>query len=156
MEGDSASLAELLAILSRIGGFELRQDLAVTGSVNQRGEVQAIGGVNQKIEGFFDLCRLEGLTGKQGVLIPARNLPQLMLRKDLIAEARRGRFHVWGVATIEEGLETLTGETAGKPDAKGRYPETSIFGRVDRELTRLAEEGVRFGRPSKSEKTSKS
>jgi lon-related putative ATP-dependent protease len=145
IDGDSASSAELYALLSSLSGVPLRQGIAVTGSVNQRGEVQPIGGVNRKIEGFFDLCSLVGLSGEQGVMIPARNEPQLMLRADVVEAVERKRFHVWAVSTIEEGLEVLTGVAAGLAAEDGTYPEDTVFGRADRELARLAEEVTRFG-----------
>ncbi len=144
IDGDSASSAELYALLSALSGVPIRQGVAVTGSVNQRGEIQPIGGANEKVEGFFELCRHTGLTGDQGVLIPRRNLMDLMLRKDLVAEVRKGAFHIWAVDTIEEGLEVLTGEVAGKPGTDGGYPPKSVLGKVDAELTRLAVDGVNF------------
>jgi lon-related putative ATP-dependent protease len=149
IDGDSASSTELYALLSSLANVPLRQGIAVTGSVNQLGEVQPIGGVNEKIEGFFDLCRIEGLTGDQGVMIPTRNLGQLMLRKDLVEAVKDGRFHVWAVSTIEDGLEVLSGALAGEPDSQGSYPPDSIFGRVDAELQRMAEEGRRFSSESR-------
>jgi ATP-dependent Lon protease len=135
--GDSASAAELFALLSSLGGVPLRQSIAVTGSVNQKGEIQPIGGVNQKIEGYFDLCRLQGLTGEQGVMIPAKNVQNLQLRKDLIEAVREARFHVYAVSTVEEGIEILTGIPAGTRDEAGRFPENSVFGRADKQLRRL-------------------
>ena len=145
IDGDSASSTELYALLSSLAEAPIRQGVAVTGSVNQRGEIQPIGGVNEKIEGYFDLCRLMRLGGAQGVMIPARNLPQLMLRKDLIAAIEKGRFHVWAVNTIEEGLGVLTGLSAGRRSAGGAYPPESLFGRADAKLVRLAEQVSRFG-----------
>jgi Lon-like ATP-dependent protease len=145
VDGDSASSAELYALLSSLAEVPLQQGIAVTGSVNQRGEIQPIGGVNRKIEGFFDLCSLVGLSGEQGVMIPARNEPQLMLRADVVEAVERKRFHVWAVSTIEEGLEVLTGVAAGLAAEDGTYPEDTVFGRADRELARLAEEVTRFG-----------
>jgi lon-related putative ATP-dependent protease len=145
VDGDSASSAELYALLSSLSGAPIRQGIAVTGSVNQRGEVQPIGGVNEKIEGYFDLCRLVGFSGGQGVMIPRRNLPQLMLRPEVVEHVRDGRFHVWAVSTIEEGLEVLTGLAAGARGGDGHYPPDTVFGRADAELTRLAEEVGRFG-----------
>jgi ATP-dependent Lon protease len=145
VEGDSASSAELYALLSCLSGVPLRQGIAVTGSVNQKGEVQPIGGANEKIEGFFDLCRVKGLTGKHGVMIPKLNLSNLMLRKDVVAAVRGGKFHVWAVETIEEGLEVLTGRKAGKRGRDGSYPKDSIYGLVDARLRELAEEVRRFG-----------
>ena len=145
IDGDSASSTELYALLSSLADVPIRQGIAVTGSVNQRGEIQPIGGVNEKIEGYFDLCRLKGLTGEQGVMIPSRNLPQLMLRKEVVEAVREGRFHVWAVATIEEGLEVLTGLSAETMATDGTYPPESVLGRADARLTRLAEEVSRFG-----------
>jgi lon-related putative ATP-dependent protease len=138
IDGDSASSAELYALLSSLAEVPLRQGIAVTGSVNQRGEIQPIGGVNRKIEGFFDLCRLRGLDGEQGVLIPRRNMRELMLRPDIVEAARQGRFHIWAVGTVEEGLAVLTGVEAGVRDRAGAYPEDSVFGRADAKLGRFA------------------
>jgi predicted ATP-dependent protease len=123
VEGDSASSAELYALLSSVAGIPLRQDLAVTGSVNQRGDVQAVGGINEKIEGFFDVCRSRGLTGHQGVLIPATNVVHLMLHDDVVDAVRTGRFHVHPVRTVDEGIALLSGRPAGEPDAEGRFPD---------------------------------
>jgi len=144
IDGDSASSAELYALLSSVSGVPLRQGIAVTGSVNQRGEVQPIGGVNRKIEGFFDLCRLKGFDGRQGVLIPTRNLAQLQLRRDVVEAVSRGRFHVWAVSTIEEGLEVLTGRQVGKMH-EGQYAEETIYGLADARLRQLAVELARYG-----------
>ncbi|MDH3739425.1 MAG: AAA family ATPase, partial [Alphaproteobacteria bacterium] len=131
VEGDSASLAEALAILSDLSDTPLRQDLAVTGSVNQHGEVQAIGGLTHKAEGFYRTCvDTNGLTGTQGVVFPASNEPSLVLDDDIAADVAAGRFHAWSVATVAEALELFTGETAGVADANGDYPPDSIFGRI--------------------------
>jgi predicted ATP-dependent protease len=137
VDGDSASSTEVYALLSDLSGLPIRQDLAVTGSVNQQGEVQPIGGVNWKIEGFFEACRARGLTGKQGVIIPKANLPELMLRPEVVAAVKDGKFHVYAVATIDEGIELLTGVRAGTPDAKGDYPEETVNGRVVKRLAEL-------------------
>jgi len=134
IEGDSASSTELYALLSSLAEAPIKQSLAVTGSVNQFGQVQAIGGVNAKIEGFFDLCQERGLTGDQGVLIPASNVRHLMLRDDVTAAVREGRFHIHAVSTIEEGIELLTGVPAGEADENGDYPEGTIYHRVQRKL----------------------
>jgi lon-related putative ATP-dependent protease len=131
VEGDSASSAELYALLSSLAGIPLRQDLAVTGSVDQRGEVQAVGGINEKIEGFFDLCRHRGLTGSQGVLIPATNTLHLMLREDVADAVLAGRFHVHAVRTIDEGIELLSGRKAGEADAQGRYPDGTFNAAIE-------------------------
>ena len=145
IDGDSASSAELYALLSSLAEVPLLQGIAVTGSVNQRGEVQPIGGVNRKVEGFFDLCRLQGLNGRQGAMIPSRNLDQLMLRPDVVEAVRKKKFHVWAVATIEEGLEVLTGLPSGPRGEDGAFPADGVFGRVDAKLDRLAEEVARYG-----------
>ena len=139
VEGDSASSAELYALLSALAEAPIKQSLAVTGSVNQHGEVQAIGGVNEKIEGFFDICRSRGLTGEQGVLIPAANAKHLMLRQDVIEACEQGKFHVYPVTTVDEGIELLTGIAAGARDGDGRFPEGSINRRVEERLAILAE-----------------
>jgi predicted ATP-dependent protease len=139
IDGDSASSAELYALLSAIADVPLRQDLAVTGSVNQKGEIQAIGGVNEKIEGFFDACRAKGLTGRQGVLIPASNVPHLMLRDDVVAAVREGRFHVHAVATISQGLALLTGQAVGERLPDGRFPDGSVNARIEQRLQAFAE-----------------
>ena len=134
VEGDSASSTELYAILSSLSGVPLKQGLAVTGSVDQRGKIQPIGGVNEKIEGFFDVCQKRGLTGEQGVLIPVQNSGNLMLREDVIQAVQQGEFHVYGVATIEEGLEILTGLPAGDPGLDGKYPEGTLFHSAEKKL----------------------
>ena len=144
VEGDSASSAELYALLSALAAAPLKQSLAVTGSVNQFGQVQAIGGVNEKIEGFFDLCQARGLTGDQGVLIPAANVKHLMLRSDVVEAAATGQFHIYPVETIDEGIELLTGIAAGEPDTEGNYPAESINGRIVARLTTLAEKARAF------------
>jgi len=146
VEGDSASSTELYAILSSLSGLPVKQAIAVTGSVNQRGEVQAIGGVNEKVEGFFDLCRVVGLTGEQGVLIPESNVENLMLREDVVQAAAEGRFHVWSVKTIDEGIEILTGVPAGERCADGSFPEGTVHARVNEQLRTFAHAMRRFGR----------
>jgi ATP-dependent Lon protease len=138
VDGDSASSTEVYAILSSLSGLPLRQDLAVTGSLNQRGEIQPIGGVNEKIEGFFQVCKAKGLTGTQGVIIPHQNVQNLMLRADVVAAVKDGKFHVYPVKTIDEGIEILTGVEAGAAEAEGDYPDGTVHGLVDRELQRLA------------------
>ena len=139
VDGDSASSAELYALLSAIADVPITQTLAVTGSVNQKGEVQAIGGVNEKVEGFFDLCRARGLTGDQGVLIPKANVKHLMLRRDVVDAAAAGQFAIYPVTSIDEGIEVLTGVSAGEPDAEGRYPEGTINRRAADRLEELSE-----------------
>jgi lon-related putative ATP-dependent protease len=139
VEGDSASVAELCGLLSSLAEVPIRQSLAVTGSVNQYGELQAIGGVNEKIEGFFDICDARGLTGDQGVLIPASNVKNLMLREDVVAAVAAGRFHVYAVTTVDEAIELLTGFVAGERSPSGEYPPNTINRRVE---TRLREFSV--------------
>ncbi len=146
VEGDSASSAELYALLSAISGVPIRQSFAVTGSVDQTGRVQAIGGVNEKIEGFFDLCARRGLSGRQGVLVPRSNVQHLMLRQDVVEAVAAGRFQVHAVSTIDEGIELLTGLTAGVPDASGAYPAGTVNERVTRRLTEMAARMTSFAR----------
>ncbi len=146
VEGDSASSTELYAVLSSLAEAPIKQGIAVTGSVNQRGEVQAIGGVNQKIEGFFDVCTAIGLTGEQGVLIPKQNVRNLMLREDVVEAVREGRFHVYAVGAIDKGIEILTGLPFGERGPDGAYPEGSINARVEerlREYARIQREYIR-------------
>ena len=152
VDGDSASSAELYALLSGLSGVPIRQGLAVTGSVNQLGQLQAIGGVNEKIEGFFDVCCAGRLTGDQGVLIPASNTKHLMLREDVVEAAAKGRFHIYLVAAIDQGIEILTGVPAGEADAGGAYPEGTINHRVEARLAELAEAARRFARPERADK----
>jgi predicted ATP-dependent protease len=139
IDGDSASSTELYAILSALGNAPIRQGLAVTGSVNQKGEIQPIGGVNQKIEGFYRVCKAKGLTGAQGVLIPTANIDNLMLCEEVVEAVEAGRFHVYPVSTVEEGIEILTGVTAGELREDGAYPEGSLFGRAAARLEAIHE-----------------
>jgi predicted ATP-dependent protease len=139
VEGDSASSAELYAILSSLANIAVNQNIAVTGSVNQKGEIQPIGGVNHKIEGFFDVCREKGLTGEQGVMIPHKNARNLMLREDLVKAVQEGEFHIYAVSTIDEGIEVLTGLPAGERKADGSYPEASVNFLADRCLRGFAD-----------------
>jgi lon-related putative ATP-dependent protease len=139
VEGDSASSAELYALLSAIAGIPIRQSLAVTGAVNQHGQVQAIGGANEKIEGFFDICKSRGLTGDQGVLIPSANIRHLMLRQDVIAAVQAGQFAIYPVENVDQGIELLTGIPAGEPDEAGNYPPDTVNGRVQARLKELSE-----------------
>ena len=139
VEGDSASSTELYALLSALSGLPIKQSIAVTGSVNQKGEVQAIGGVNEKIEGFFEICQAKGLTGEQGVLIPASNVRHLMLKDSVVQAVRAGQFHIWPVATIDEGIEILTGVKAGQRQTDGSFEPDSVNNRADRRLRELAD-----------------
>lgn len=134
IDGDSASSTELYCILSSLAELPIRQDLAVTGSVNQKGEIQAIGGVTHKIEGFFDLCRKRGLTGEQGVIIPVANVRELVLKDDVVDAVRRGVFHIYPISHIDEGIELLMGLPAGKKNKSGNFPANSVHGRVMKKL----------------------
>lgn len=144
VDGDSASATELYAILSSLSGLPLRQDIAVTGSINQRGEVQPIGGVNEKVEGFFDLCKAAGKLGGAGVMVPARNTQNLMLRHDVVEAARAGEFHVHAVSTVEEGITVLTGVRAGEAGPDGAYPPGSVNALVQARLAQYAEGWRRY------------
>jgi predicted ATP-dependent protease len=151
VDGDSASSAELYTLLSAIAEVPIRQNMAVTGSVNQHGQVQPIGGVNEKIEGFFDTCRNKVLTGDQGVLIPATNVKNLMLRQDIIETVKEGKFHIYPVETIDQGIEILTGIEAGEPDEKGAYPPDTVNGKVQARLAALAKKQLEFAQAMKKE-----
>ncbi|MFO1526482.1 MAG: AAA family ATPase [Turneriella sp.] len=148
VEGDSASLAELCALLSGLAVLPIRQNLSVTGSVNQHGRVQAIGGVNEKIEGFFDLCQARGLDGSHGVIIPEANVKHLMLRHDVVAACTAGKFHVYSVATVDEALELLTGVPAGELNKEGKYPRGSAYYAVSERLSAMAK-AAQKGTPAK-------
>ncbi|MDA1129500.1 MAG: ATP-binding protein [Chloroflexi bacterium] len=140
VDGDSASSTEIYVISSSLSGLPLRQDIAVTGSVNQMGEIQPIGGVNQKVEGMFDVCRMTtGLTGHQGVMIPYQNVKNLMLRDDVVEAIREGKFHIYAVETIDEGLEILTGKTAGEADASGAFPDGTVNHLISKRLGELSD-----------------
>ena len=146
VDGDSASSTELYALLSAIADVPIKQSLAVTGAVNQHGEVQAIGGANEKIEGFFDICSARGLTGEQGVMIPESNVKHLMLRRDVLEAVRDGHFHVYAVSTIDQGIEVLTGVKAGERGKNGAFPADTISGLVEARLTQLAEQRRAFAK----------
>ncbi len=152
VDGDSASSTEIYALLSSLSEIPIKQSIAVTGSVNQKGEVQAIGGVNQKIEGFFDCCRHKGLTGTQGVMIPESNVKDLMLRKDVLEAVQKGEFHIYSVRTVDEGIEILTGQPAGAKQPDGTYPEGSLNDLVDQKLKALAQGLKKFAVEEKEEK----
>lgn len=137
IEGDSASSTELYSLLSALSGLPIKQGIAVTGSINQRGEIQPIGGVNEKIEGFYHICKVKRLTGKQGVIIPRSNIKHLMLKDEVIEAVDKGQFHIWAVSTIEEGIEILTGVPAGEKDKKGKYPKSSVNYMVSKRLDEL-------------------
>lgn len=146
VDGDSASSTELYALLSALSGLPLHQGIAVTGSVNQFGQVQAIGGATHKIEGFFAVCKAQGLTGKQGVMIPATNVPTLMLNDEVVEAVRNGQFSIWQVHTIDEGVEILTGVPSGTRDERGNFPEGSVHRLVEERLREFAEAAMSFSR----------
>lgn len=146
IEGDSASSSELYALLSALSGLPLRQDIAVTGSVDQQGSIQPVSGINEKAEAFFDLCAAKGLTGKQGVLIPHTNRDALMLRSDVVDAIAAGKFHVYEASTVEDGIELLTGVPAGVADTHGHYPEGTVYGAAEQRLKRFHQAMAEFGR----------
>lgn len=148
VEGDSASSAELYSLLSALSGLPIDQSIAVTGSVNQRGEIQAIGGANEKIEGFFDLCRTRGLTGTQGVMIPESNVQNLMLHQEVVQAVRDGKFHIWAVRTIDQGIEVLTGVPAGERGTDGSFPYGAVNQLVQRRLNEFSESLKRMVAPT--------
>jgi ATP-dependent Lon protease len=137
IDGDSASITEISALLSAISGIPLKQSLAITGSVNQKGEIQPIGGVNEKIEGFFDICKAKGLTGKQGVIIPIQNVKDLMLKDEVISEVSKKKFHIYAVSKVEEAVEILTGYKAGKKMKSGKFERNTLFGEVEKVLENM-------------------
>ena len=145
VDGDSASAAELFALLSALAEAPISQSFAVTGSVDQLGRIQAIGGVNEKIEGFFDACRMTGFTGRQGVIIPASNVKHLMLRRDVVAAAAEERFRVIPIETVDQGLALLTGMPAGEPDADGNYPAGTLNQRIAARLDCIRRQSRRAG-----------
>jgi len=149
VDGDSASSAELYAILSGLSGLPIKQGIAVTGSVNQKGEVQAIGGVNEKIEGFFEVCKAKGFTGEQGVLIPESNVQELMLKQEVVEAVEEGKFQIWAVKTVDEGIKVLTGVKAGERQEDGTFEEGTVSDRVDKRLRELAETLSEFGKDEK-------
>ncbi len=138
VDGDSASSTEIYALASALSGLPLRQDIAVTGSINQQGDIQAIGGVNEKIEGFFDVCRIKGLTGTQGVMMPESNVEDLMLREDVLEAVTAGKFHVWPVGKVEQGIELLTGMAAGKKNGDGKFEPGTVLALIDERLQAMA------------------
>jgi predicted ATP-dependent protease len=144
VEGDSASSTELYAILSAISGLPLKQCFAVTGSVNQKGEVQAIGGVNEKIEGFFEVCKSKGLTGRQGVMIPESNVQNLMLKEEIVETIKEGKFHIYPVKTIDQGIELLTGVKAGVRQPDGTFEKDTVNYKVNQRLKEMAEKLKEF------------
>jgi predicted ATP-dependent protease len=164
IDGDSASSTELYALLSSLSGIPIKQSTAVTGSVNQRGEIQPIGGVNEKIHGYFKVCKLKGLNGEQGVIIPHQNVKNLMLPEEIIDAVKAGKFHIYSVHNIDEGIEILTGVKAGKLNKNGSYTRNSVYDRVNQKLQELikpskpelealrASNAVKAHRPDKGKK----
>lgn len=152
VEGDSASSTELYVLLSAIASVPISQGIAVTGSVSQKGEVQPIGGVNHKIKAWFDICRHKGFTGNQGVMIPSKNIPNLMLEQEIVDAVSAGQFHVWPISTIEEGIAVLTGLEAGELQEDGTYPEGTLFRKVDDRLKKIAEIVRAYGKESENGK----
>lgn len=144
VDGDSASSTELYGLLSSLSGIPINQSIAVTGSVNQKGEIQPIGGVNQKIEGFFKTCKIKGLTGDQGVMIPHQNVKNLMLDNDVVEAVKEGKFHIYSVKTVEEGIEILTGVPAGTADEEGSYPERTVYHKVAKTLKGYYLESLKY------------
>jgi predicted ATP-dependent protease len=145
IDGDSASLAELCALLSSLAAVPIRQSFAVTGSINQHGQVQAIGGVNEKIEGFFDVCQSIGLSGDQGVIIPQSNTDHLMLRHDVVQAVKRRQFRIYAVTTVDEAIQLLTEIPAGDPIKKGGFQKNSVNARVEARLIELSEIRREYG-----------
>ena len=144
VDGDSASSTEIYALLSALSGIPLRQDVAVTGSVNQQGDIQCIGGINEKIEGFFDTCRIKGFTGRQGVMMPQENVEDLMLRDEVLEAVAAGQFHIWPIKRIEQGIEILTGRRAGGRNGEGKFEEGTVFGLVDNRLREMVKKLKEF------------
>ncbi len=152
IDGDSASSTEFYALLSAISGVAIKQGIAVTGSVSQKGEIQPIGGVNHKIKGFFDICKAKGLTGDQGVMIPSKNVRNLMLDQEVVDAVEQGKFHIWPVTTVEEGMEVLTGVECGAIAEDGSYPAETVYGKADGRLTEISEIVRKFGKEGNEEK----
>lgn len=152
IDGDSASITEICALLSALSNIPIKQSFAITGSVNQKGEIQPIGGVNEKIEGFFDVCKMKGLTGKHGVIIPLQNVKDLMLKDEVLNAVKKNQFHVYAVSKVEEAIEILTGLRAGEKLTTGRYQSNTIFGEVEKELTAMRK---RIRPPSSKKNNSK-
>ena len=138
VDGDSASSTEAYAILSSLSGIPINQSIAVTGSVNQKGEIQPIGGVNEKIQGFYQICKLRGFNGEQGVIIPKQNVRNLHLDDEIIENVKKGKFHIYAISTIYEGIEILTGVPAGKKDKNGNFPLGTINYLVKEKLKKFS------------------
>jgi predicted ATP-dependent protease len=152
VDGDSASSTELYALLSDLSGIPINQAIAVTGSVNQRGYIQPIGGINEKIEGYFKVCKMKGLNGEQGVIMPHQNVKNLMLDQEIVDAVSQGKFHIWAISHVDEGIEILTGRKAGKRTKSGGFERGSIYAYVDKRLKALAmspEEKAAKAKPKK-------
>ncbi len=149
VEGDSASSAELFALLSAISGVPIYQGIAVTGSISQKGDIQPVGGVTKKVEGFFKVCKAKGLNGRQGVIIPKDNVKDLMLEEEVVQAIQEGKFHVWAISRVEEGIEILTGIPAGERQPDGTYPEGTLFYLADQKLRQMAEQVKKFMKEEK-------
>lgn len=152
IDGDSASAAELIVLLSSLSGVPVKQGLAITGSVNQKGQIQPIGGVNEKVEGFYDVCKAKGMTGEQGVAIPYQNVKNLMLKKEVVDAVKRGKFHIYPVETIDQAIEVMTGKEAGTRGASGKFRRGSINYLVDKRLREYAEDYRKFGKQQQAHK----
>ena len=146
VDGDSASSTEYYCMLSAIANLPIKQSLAVTGSINQFGEIQPIGGVNEKIEGFFEVCKYNGLTGKQGVIIPRTNVVNLMLREDVLEAVENGQFSIYAIDDVDDGIELLTGIPAGKADKRGRFPKGTVNYMVQQSLEEYYRDYVKFAK----------
>jgi len=151
IEGDSASAAELYCLLSSLSGLPIKQNIAVTGSVNQHGRIQPVGGVTEKIEGFYYTCKAHGLTGDQGVIVPKRNEPNLVLKDEVIEAVRAGKFHIYSIETIEEGVAILTGKEAGEKRPDRTFPEGTVFRAVDDTLMRMSENWIKMAQAAGKE-----
>jgi len=148
IDGDSASSAELYVILSAISGVPLKQGIAVTGSISQKGDIQPVGGVTKKIEGFYKVCKAKGFTGEQGVIIPKANVKELMLKDEIVQAVKEGKFHIWAIERVEEGIEILTGKPAGERQPDGTYPEDSVFYLVNKKLEEMAKKARELAKES--------
>ncbi|NIA22499.1 MAG: AAA family ATPase, partial [Anaerolineaceae bacterium] len=155
IDGDSASGAEYFALLSALSGKPISQSIAVTGSINQKGDSQPIGGVTRKVEGFFDVCRIKGLTGRQGCIIPKSNVQNLVLRKDVLEAVRKKKFHIWAIENVDDGIELLTGIPAGKPNRSGKWTPDSIGDLVDKRLNQYAEKAKSYGAKDRKKENNK-
>ena len=152
IEGDSASSTELYALLSSLSELPIKQYIAVTGSVNQKGEIQPIGGVNEKIEGFFQTCKARGFNGNEGVIIPWQNVVNLMLKDEVVEAVKEDKFHIYPVKSIDEGIEILTDMTAGTKDENGNYPENTMYYKVQKKIEKFARIAEEFDEPEQEQK----